>query len=154
MTYRWFVTGLLAIAGSISVAFAQQPDAPIATDAGARLADLMEGIQSRHGKLWFAGKGGNWELAAYETMQIKARLEDAAKLYPGLPVGDVTTMARPLDGVADAVKAKDGVRFAKAFDEMTRACNACHQVNNRGFIAIKRPTAPPFANQAFEAIKR
>lgn len=154
MTYRWFVTALVAISGTVSVALAQQPDGPIVTGSGQRLADLMEGAQSRHTKLWFAGQARNWELAAYEIGQIKARLEEAAALYPGLPVSDLSTMAGPLNTAAQAVKAKDVARFAGAFDEMTRACNACHQVNNRGFIAIKRPTAPAFSNQAFEPGKK
>jgi len=154
MTYRWFVTGLLAIVGSMSVALAQQPDSPIVSSNGQRLADLMEGAQSRHTKLWFAGKARNWDLAAYETGQIKARLEEAAALYPRLPVSDLSTMIGPLDTMAQAVKAKDGAAFASAFDGMTRACNACHQVNNRGFIAIQRPTAPAFSNQVFELGKK
>jgi hypothetical protein len=154
MTYRWFVTGLLAIVGSMSVALAQQPDGPIVGSNGQRLADLMEGAQSRHTKLWFAGQARNWDLAAYETRQIKARLEEAAALYPRLPVSDLSTMIGPLDTMANAVKAKEGARFAAAFDEMTRACNACHQANNRGFIAIKRPTAPAFSNQVFEPGKK
>jgi hypothetical protein len=154
MTYRWFVTGLLAICASASVALAQQPDGPIVSSSGQRLADLMEGAQSRHIKLWLAGQARNWDLAAYETGQIKARLEEAAALYPRLPVSDLSTMIGPLDTVAQAVRAKDGARFAGAFDEMTRACNACHQANNRGFIAIKRPTAPAFSNQAFEPGKK
>uniref|UniRef100_Q07SQ9 Cytochrome c domain-containing protein n=1 Tax=Rhodopseudomonas palustris (strain BisA53) TaxID=316055 RepID=Q07SQ9_RHOP5 len=153
MSYRWFVTSLLAIATSASVALAQ-PDGPIVSSNGQRLADLMEGAQSRHIKLWFAGRARNWDLAAYETGQIKARLEEAAALYPRLPIGDLSTMVGPLDTMAQAVQAKDGARFASAFDEMTRACNACHQVNNRGFIAIKRPTAPAFSNQVFEPGKK
>jgi hypothetical protein len=153
MSYRWFVTSLLAVAASASVALAQ-PDGPIVSSSGQRLADLMEGAQSRHIKLWFAGKARNWDLAAYETGQIKARLEEAAALYPRLPISDLSTMVGPLDAMAQAVKAKDGARFASAFDDVTRACNACHQVNNRGFIAIKRPTAPAFSNQAFEPGKK
>jgi hypothetical protein len=152
--YRWFVTGLAALAGSMTIALAQQPEIPLMSDNGPRLADLMEGTQSRHSKLWFAGKAGNWNLAAYEIKQIQSRLEDAATLYLGLPVTDLTTMAGPLRAAAEAVKAKDGKRFDVAFDEVTRACNACHDASNRAYIIIKRPTAPPFSNQTFDVNKK
>lgn len=150
MMYRWIVTGLVALAGSASIALAEQPEIPLMNDNGPRLADLMEGAQSRHAKLWFAGKAGNWNLAAYEIKQIQSRLEDAATLYPGLPVTDLTTMAGPLRALAEAVKAKEAKRFEVAFDDVTRACNACHDASSRGFISIKRPSAPPFSNQVFE----
>lgn len=153
MMYRWFVTGLAALLGSASIVLAQQPDIPLMNDNGPRLADLMEGAQSRHSKLWFAGKAGNWHLAAYEIKQIQSRLEDAAALYPGLPVSDLTTMAGPLRAAAEATKSKDGKRFEIAFDEVTRACNVCHDASNRGYIIIKRPTEPPFSNQIFESKK-
>lgn len=55
----------------------------------------MVAIQSRHMKLWFAGKALNWELAAYELCQLDTGLMEAATLYPGIPVNDVTTMAKP-----------------------------------------------------------
>jgi hypothetical protein len=47
------------------------------------LGDIMGKIQLRHIKLWFAGKLANWELATYETDEIRASLEQAADLYRG-----------------------------------------------------------------------
>ena len=37
-----------------------------------RLVSIMETAQTRHVKLWLAGKAQNWELAAYELRQLKA----------------------------------------------------------------------------------
>ena len=45
--------------------------------------------------------------------------------------------------------AKDGKHFADAFDNLTAACNACHEAAHVDFIAIQVPTASPFSNQSF-----
>ncbi|ABD86716.1 hypothetical protein [Rhodopseudomonas palustris] len=148
MTPRWLVFGLLAVVASSSLAIAQPRYAT--RDNNPRLADIMEAARVRHLKLWYAGKARNWELADYETAQIKARLEDAASLYQSLPLSDVTGMATPIDALTAAIAAKNPAKFAAAFDHLTAGCNACHQNNERGFIAIRQPTSQPFSNQEFD----
>jgi hypothetical protein len=114
-----------------------------------RLGDIMNAIQQRHIKLWFAGKARNWELAAYELRQLESGLIEAATLYSGIPATNVTRMAEPAQSVADAIEAKDSRRFAKAVSEFTNGCNACHQSIGRGFIVMQMPTASPFSDQVF-----
>jgi hypothetical protein len=114
-----------------------------------RLGDIMNTVQIRHTKLWFAGKSANWDLAGYEIRQLKAGLVEAASLYEGIPVTNVTTMAAPVQAVADAVEAKDGKKFAKAYGDMTVGCNGCHQSIGRGFIVMRVPDVSPFGDQQF-----
>jgi hypothetical protein len=114
-----------------------------------RLGDIMNAAQSRHVKLWFAGKSANWELAAYELRQLKASLVEAASLYQGIPVTNVTTMAQPVQSVNDAVEAKDSKKFATAYGELTSGCNGCHQSIGRGFITMRVPDVSPFSDQQF-----
>ena len=114
-----------------------------------RLGDIMNNIQLRHIKLSFAGKARNWELAAYELGQLKAGLVEAAVMYEGIPVTDVTMMTSPLKAIDDAIAAKDGKRFGKLFGELTTGCNACHQSMSRGYIVMRVPTEQPFSNQVF-----
>ena len=109
----------------------------------------MNGVQTRHIKLWFAGKAQNWDLSAYELRQLKAGLFEAAVLYEGIPVSNVTTMTTPVQSISDAIGAKDLKRFTKAVDELTDGCNSCHQTMQRGFVAIQMPTAAPFGDQSF-----
>lgn len=113
------------------------------------LGDIMGASQLRHIKLWFAGKLQNWELAGYELRQIRSSLEDAANLYHGIPVAYVGATADPIQALGAAIKAKDGVRFAKGFNALTAACNGCHEGIGRGFIVIQVPTASPFSDQSF-----
>src|ERR1700686_2066730 len=105
MNYRVAIAALLICISSIQPASTQSPKgASGANDYVPRLGDIMATVQSRHIKLWFAGKFLNWELAAFEVAQLKAGLVHAAMLYPGIPVTDVTTMTKPLDSIAAAAE--------------------------------------------------
>jgi hypothetical protein len=142
MKLRGYVATLAAFCLLTSLAVAQEQYVP-------RLGDIMNAIQSRHMKLWFAGKGRNWELAAYELRQLESGLMEAATLYSGIPATNMTRMTEPAKSVADAIEAKDSRRFAKAVSEFTDGCNACHQSIGRGFIVVRVPTESPFSDQVF-----
>jgi hypothetical protein len=115
-----------------------------------RLGDIMSAAQARHMKLWLAGKAHNWDLAAFELRLLKESLVEAALLYSGIPVTNVTTLEAPLQAASDAISAKDGRKFAKAVGEVTDGCNSCHQSMARGFIVMRVPTdQQPFGNQLF-----
>ena len=145
---RRAVVAALALGVLAFPAFAQ-----VSRSAGSdylpRLGDIMSLIQSRHMKLWFAARNSNWDLAAFELAQIKGGLTDAAGMYSGMPVNNLTTMAEPLDALAAAIKAKDGKKFASSFGTLTAGCNACHQTMERGFVIIQQPVTSPFSNQSF-----
>jgi len=114
-----------------------------------RLGDIMNAAQTRHMKLWFAGKSANWDLAAYEIRQLKMSLTEAALLYERIPVTNVTTMAEPLQALADAIEARDAGKFIKSYGALTDRCNGCHQSMGRGFIFMRVPEVSPFADQRF-----
>jgi hypothetical protein len=148
MKWRGLIGGLLLCAWPL-LATAQSGKAGSSEQSALRLGDIMNAVQWRHMKLWFAGKMRNWDLAANEAGLIKAGLVDAAMLYSGIPVSNVTTMAASVQSLADAIEAKDSGKFAKAFGELTDGCNACHQSMGRGFIVMRVPTEQPFSNQLF-----
>jgi hypothetical protein len=114
-----------------------------------RLADIMNGLQVRHLKLYFAARAQNWELADFELRLIRAGLAEAAVLYSGLPVTNIITLAAPVQTLSDAVKAKDERKFMDGFGQLTSGCNACHQTMDRKFIVIASPTGQPVTNQIF-----
>ena len=150
MSLRGTLVVLLTVCGLTPLAMAQSGLDPVTSDPYVpRLGDIMNAIQSRHIKLWFAGKASNWELATYELRQLRQGLAQAAVLYEGIPVSNVTTMAAPAQSIADAIQARDGRRFAKAVGEFTDGCNACHQTIGRGFIVIRAPVEQPFSDQIF-----
>ena len=150
MKLRGYIIAVLMVCSLPPLAAAQSTlEATNGEQYVPRLGDIMNAVQTRHIKLWLAGKALNWDLAAYELRQIKGGVVEAALLYEGIPVTNVTTLTKPVQSVADAIEAKDSRRFAKAFGELTDGCNSCHSSMQRGFISIQLPTASPFGNQSF-----
>ncbi len=120
------------------------------------LGEIMGSIQMRHAKLWFAAKGGNWPLASYELGELKEGFEDAARYQPdfkGKPIAEMLEPAtrKPLSELVKAIDERDGAHFARAYDQLSRACTSCHESAGRGFIVIQRPTAPPVTDQRYDA---
>jgi len=113
------------------------------------LGDIMSAIQSRHIKLWFAGKLKDWQLASFELEEIRQGLENAATLYSGIPADYVGATVDPIKDIDAAIKAKDEAKFVKAYGALNDACNACHKGINRGFIVIQVPATSPFSDQSF-----
>jgi hypothetical protein len=149
---RWLI-GLMLVCALAPLALAQSNQSDMDAATGEhyvpRLGDIMNAVQTRHIKLWFAGKALNWELATFELRQLKAGLLQAAVMYTGIPVTNVTTMSKPVQSIADAITAKDIKRFSQAVHELTNGCDACHQSMGRGFIIIGVPTEQPFSDQLF-----
>lgn len=150
---RILVTAIM-IAASAVLADAQTVKEPYEPGLG----EFMTATQLRHAKLWFAGKNGNWDLAAYEIDEIKEGLEDAAKLHPtfdNVPVAEmIKSIINPrIERLEEAVEAKKSTQFVAAFDELTNGCNTCHAGAGKPFIRIQRPTEPPVKNQNFAPVK-
>lgn len=150
MRSRMLAVMACAAAMLISFAAAQAPGGSSSPNYIPHLGDIMGATQLRHFKLSFAGKLRNWDLAAYELEQIVESFQDAATLYPGIPVTDMTIVADPVRRLREAIEKKDSQKFSAAFNELTVACNGCHQAIGRGFILIQVPTSSPFSNQIFE----
>lgn len=119
------------------------------------MGEIMGATQMRHAKLWFAAKAGNWDLASYEVDEIEEGLADAVKYHPvfkkGAPVSAMLDKftSQPLSDIRKAIDAKDSRAFRKSFDELTLACNECHEAASQGFIVMKRPSILQFSNQDF-----
>jgi hypothetical protein len=156
---RWITMAGVALAAAmvLGAARAQHHDAGPPAAAGGyapRLSELMILQQIRHSKLWFAVAANNWELAEHGLDELKAGFADVAKFYPtahGVTVAPVLAALneREIAEIAKAVTERDRVKFTIAFDQLTAACNACHQVSKHGFIVVQQPISPPFNNQSF-----
>jgi hypothetical protein len=174
---RWRVLTLLGCSTLVSC----QPSPPGAasTDVAARLqaseaqvaalaervaaltpetAVLMAQVQIHHAKLYYAGHARNWELAAYSLHEINEALQavqvfnDQFEDFP-TPLSEVVPplVGPPLGEIHAALRARNGARFDAAFKSLTAACNACHAMLKREFIAVREPTAVEFTNQSFAA---
>ena len=108
---------------------------------------LMIAVQVQHTKLWFAGKFGNWRLAAYELDQIAANLAEAATRLPASARQEV--IESQLSALRTSIDERNIAGFIQGYTELTHACNACHLRIGRDFISVQIPAASPFTDQAF-----
>jgi len=145
MKLHMLCVALVLLGGSASIGLAQSDK------YRPRLSDIMGTAQRQHLKLWLAAKTQNWDLAAYEAQELKTSLAEAALLYDGLPVSNVTTLLPPLQSILDATSAKNARNFANGMRELTDGCNACHRSMGRAFIVVQVPTGQQtiFGNQRF-----
>jgi len=125
-----------------------------------RLGDIMNAVQTRHIKLWFAGKAQNWDLAAYELDELRDTFDGVGKLILkhgqlSIPQAIAATVKQPLDALAAAIKAKDSPGFVKAYADLTAGCNACHQSAGHPMIVMQVPTVSgtAFPDQDFSPKK-
>ncbi len=142
------------LAAVIAPAAAQSPS------YRAGLGDLMTAyVQPRHAKLGFAGREENWPYAAYEAHELQETVERIAKAVPkyrefSIPDLIGSTVTQPLQAAERAAKADDVAGFATAYEQLTAACNTCHQSTGHAEIVIQAPTAPAFPNQDFRPPRR
>jgi hypothetical protein len=110
------------------------------------------------GRSWLAGQARNWELADYELTELKevfSDVQDFVPRYQNVPVGDMidAIITGTMTELDKAISARDFNAFSTAFDQLTTACNSCHQAANRPFITIRRPAQSSFSNQDFSPKK-
>jgi hypothetical protein len=148
----WTAFGFLAIpiavilaAGIVTTARSQSSPPASATGYLPSVSDLMIAtIQPRHERLWQAQHQHNWEFAAYELHNLHGAFERLGLAHPtventSLPdmIASVTDL--PFSELKSAVEAKDDTAFAKAYADLTDACNSCHQALNHGAVVIGVP---------------
>jgi hypothetical protein len=112
--------------------------------------ELMLNIQIHHAKLWFAGKNGNWQLAAYDESLIRSAIQKIRTFHPDNPNAALTTMINiPMDSVDAAITRKDAAAFHRSFTFLTTTCNNCHAVTKHPFNVITIPKSEPIGNQLY-----
>jgi Skp family chaperone for outer membrane proteins len=141
--------GLVALQDSLK---RTQSDLASIKELAPGLGEYMTTIQLHAGKLWFAAKATNWELAEYELDELKETMEAAKALNAeknGVKISNVldSVLQTQVAQLAESVKRKSSGEFQKSYDEMLSACNGCHTEAGYKFIHIIRPSAPPVTNQ-------
>lgn len=115
-------------------------------------------LQDSLSRAWFDAQAGNWDLASFDTNEIKGidkSLINTRTKFKDQMTGYETAYLTPL---ADAASKKDTAAFTAAYDKAVAGCNACHVANvennvSFGMIKITRPTSNPVGNQDFAGAK-
>jgi hypothetical protein len=136
---------VLAASGSVAADPAAAPS-PQTTGYLPSISDLMIAtIQPRHERLWRAGQDGNWEFAAYELGNLQGAFNRLGRAHPtehdvSLPEMIASVAGQPFNELKSAIQSRNATAFAKAYADLTDACNACHQALNHGVVEIALPS--------------
>jgi hypothetical protein len=109
------------------------------------ISDLMIAtIQPRHERLWQAEQEKNWKFAAYEVGNLRGAFSRLGNAHPiehdiSFPEMIASVTEQPFKELNSAIQAKDHTAFAKAYSDLTDACNSCHQALNHGVVEIRVP---------------
>src|SRR6266498_2737545 len=97
------------------------------------LAEIQPGLgvvmieyANRYTNMYYAAKGGNWDLAAYQLKEAREAQEVAETTRPARAPGLKSFESSYLDPLEQAIKAKDFKKFSAAFDAGVKGCNGCH----------------------------
>ena len=118
---------------------------PHATEYLPSISDLMIAtIQPRHERLWQAEQDGNWAFATYELGNLRGAFDRLGRAHPSehdISFPDMVTSVteQPFKELNSAIQSKDGTAFAKAYDDLTDACNSCHQALNHSVVEVRVP---------------
>jgi hypothetical protein len=124
---------------------AEAEPSPQATEYLPSISDLMIAtIQPRHEQLWRALQDGNWDFAAYELGNLRGAFNRLGHAHPtehdiSFPDMIASVTEQPFKELNGAIQFKDATAFAKAYADLTDACNSCHQALNHGVVEIRVP---------------
>ncbi len=140
--------GLLVFAGG---AFAGSDWLTGSTEAQLKtLAEIQPGLGTvmieygnRYTNTYYAAKGGNWDLAAYQFKEALEIQEVGETTRPGRADALKAFEKAYLTKIEAAIVAKDAAAFEKAFMAGIKGCNGCHAGQGFAYIVYELPAAPP-----------
>jgi hypothetical protein len=107
------------------------------------MARIMEEVGRRYWTLYYAAKGGNWDLAVHEEQELEKLLVSAGRVRPKYREDLAAFATRQLRPLAEALEARDFVAFDAAYQKAIQASDVYHEKYAKGFIRFRLPTRPP-----------
>ncbi len=107
------------------------------------MARLMDELAHRYWVLYYAAKGGNWELARYMEREAEKLLETMALARPKYKNDLAAFTKERFELIARAIEAKDWDAFDAAYRAGIEASNVYHGKYNKAFIRFRLPDRPP-----------
>lgn len=115
-------------------------------------AHAMKDVGYHYANLWFAARAGNWPLAEFYRAETRSHLRWAVRLIPvrrnlkGEEVRLQEILApieqTTLEGVHQAIAAKDQRQFREAYARMLDSCYACHVASDKPYLRLQIPGQP------------
>ena len=166
------------LTSAIQAAQAQTQAQPPAQDAAATLAAMqadiahlkdvvpsqshtMADVAYHFSNVWFAGKKGNWPLAAFNLRETRQHIRWTIRIRPVRKLGDSPVELQPMwdtidNGVMNnlqkAIDEKDVDKFEAAYKRTLTACYGCHQAAGLPYLRPVIPSAPPQTIISFDPV--
>ncbi len=135
---------------------AASANAPVsaANAAPVEVAHHMARIQAHAEKLWWAGQGGNLELAKFYRHEIKEEMEVIAQarvVDDGVPVGEHMQVygIRAIDALKEQLATQGLTGFNDHYETLINTCNSCHAVTGHPYLRMRIPATDRFSGQVF-----
>ncbi len=103
------------------------------------LGTVMIEYGNRYTNAYYAAKGGNWDLAAYQIKEAREIQEVGETTRPARAQALKAFEKNYLDPLDEAIKAKDFKKFDVAFKAGVQGCNGCHAGQGFPFIKYQLP---------------
>ena len=107
------------------------------------MAALMKEVGERYTRAYYAAKGGNWKLSAYQLNQVRVAFKTAKVTRPKF-TDDLTKFdSEYLMPIFKAIHAKDWGLFEEAYENGIEGSDFFHDKNGYPYIRYLLPGAPP-----------
>ena len=106
------------------------------------LGTVMIEYSNRYTTAYYAAKGGNWDLAAYQIKEALEIQEVGETTRPGRAQALKAFEKNYIEPLNETIKAKDFKKFDKAFKDGIQGCNTCHIGQGFPYIKYQLPKAP------------
>jgi hypothetical protein len=107
------------------------------------LGRLMPEIARRYWVLYYAARGGNWELAGYQLRQVVNLFRIGSTTRPKMEKQLEAFRLGTLDKLSAAVEARSWDAFDAAYREGIESANRFHDANHHPEIRWRLPDEPP-----------
>jgi len=114
-----------------------------------KFAIPMREVGDRFNDMYFAAKGGNWALAAYESKYMNSAMNPAKVTKPEEYPKWSSFYTGAFDPVNKAIAAKDFNTFDKAYTKAINDCNACHSSMGYQFIMLEKENSPTDTHSSY-----
>ena len=107
------------------------------------LGTLMRDVSDRYWILYYAAKGGNWALAAYQLRGLRSLYKKGATTRPKY-AGMLDEYSKKIfDPLQQHIEAKNFPEFEKVYMAGIELANQMHVATKHGEIIWKLPPNPP-----------
>jgi hypothetical protein len=107
------------------------------------LGTLMRDISDRYWILYYAAKGGNWDLAAYQLRGLRSLYKKGSTTRPKYKGMLDNYAGKIFDPLEKRIVAKDFPEFEKVYMAGIDLANKMHVASNHGEVIWKLPPNPP-----------